>query len=136
MTAILSRPLSSSTDALLRFALRLDATLTGFAGLLGAVLAEPMSRLSGLSPTTEWMIGAGFVVYGAIVYALAAVGDLRVSGIAVIAGNVLFTIAVVAAVVPGLLPLTEFGVASMLVTGVFTLVMGYLQYLGLRRLRA
>ena len=33
MTAITTRPLSASTDALLRFALRADATLTGMAGL-------------------------------------------------------------------------------------------------------
>src|SRR5215211_3677105 len=136
MTAILNRPLSSSTDALLRFALRLDATLTALCGLLGVIAADPLSRLTGLSPTIEWMIGAGFVAYGAIVYGLAAVPDLLVPGIAVIAGNVLFTMAVVVAAAAGSPPLTEFGVVSTLATGVFTLFMAYLQYLGVRRIRA
>lgn len=134
MTAILSRPLSSSTDALLRFALRLDATLTALCGLIVALAADPVSRLTGLTPTQEWLIGAGFVAYGAIVYALAAVGDLRIPGIAVIGGNLVFTVAVVVAVAAGALPLTGFGAAVTLATGMFTLCMAYLQYLGVRRL--
>jgi hypothetical protein len=136
MTAITTPPLSSSTDALLRFALRLDATLTALCGLLGALAADPLSRLTGLSPTTEWVIGAGFVAYGAIVYALAAVGDLRVPGIAVVGGNIVFAAAVVIAAAAASPPLTEFGVVATLASGVFTLFMAYLQYLGVRRLRA
>jgi hypothetical protein len=136
MTAITTPPLSSSTDALLRFALRLDATLTALCGLLGALAADPLSRLTGLSPTTEWVIGAGFVAYGAIVYALAAVGDLRVPGIAVVGGNIVFTVAVVIAAAAASPPLTEFGVVATLASGVFTLFMAYLQYLGVRRLWA
>jgi hypothetical protein len=136
MTAILSRPLSSSTDALLRFALRADATVTALCGLIVAFAADPLSSVSGLTPNQEWTMGAGFVAYGALVYALAALRDLRVAGIGVIVGNLVFSAAVVIAVVTGVLPLTEFGVVATLVTGACTLLFAYLQYLGVRRLRA
>ena len=71
MTAIATRPLSDSTDSLLRFALRLDATLTGFLGLGIAVMADPMARLTGLTAVQEYIVGAAFVLYGLGVYALA-----------------------------------------------------------------
>src|SRR5262249_53989637 len=81
MTAVTTRPLSASTDALLRFALRADATLTGLAGLAVAAFANPLSTISGLSPTTEYLIGAAFVFYGLAVYYLAALPSLRKVGI-------------------------------------------------------
>jgi hypothetical protein len=139
MTAIASRasrPLSSSRDALLRFAMRADATLTALCGLIVAAAADPLSRMTGLTPAQEWIAGAGFVAYGAIVYALAAVNDLRVAAAAVITGNYLFSAFAVLAVVAGWFALTGFGVAVILATGVVTLLFADLQYLGVRRLRA
>ena len=66
MTAtITTRPLSSSSDSLLRFAMRADATLCAGTGLLVSIAADPLSRLSGLSATSEWIAGAALVVYGA-----------------------------------------------------------------------
>ena len=47
MTAITTRPVRDSTDSLLRFALRADATLCAALGLLIAMAADPLSRLSG-----------------------------------------------------------------------------------------
>ena len=87
MTALTTRPLSASTDALLRFALRADATLTGMAGLGVAAFANPLSRISGLSPTTEYLIGAAFVMYGVAVYYLAALPSLRSVGIGISLAN-------------------------------------------------
>ena len=56
MTAtITTRPLSDSSDSLLRFAMRADATLCAGLGLLVALAADPLSRLSGLSATSEWV---------------------------------------------------------------------------------
>jgi hypothetical protein len=136
MTAIVIRPLSSSTDALLRFALRLDATLTGFAGLAGAALADPLSSLTGLSATTEYLLGAAFVAYGLVVYSLAALTDLRRVGIGVSAANVLCTVATLMIVLADAAPLTAAGVAATLAIGLYTAFFGYLQYLGVRRLRA
>ena len=136
MTALTTRPLSSSTDALLRFALRADATITGFAGLLGAAFANQLSTLTGLSPTTEYFIGAAFVVYGLAVFYLAALPSLRVVGIAISSANVLCTVATLLIVLADAAPLTEAGMAVTLASGVYTAFFGYLQYLGVRRLRA
>ena len=136
MTAITTRPLSASTDALLRFALRADATLTGFAGLAVAAFANPLSTISGVSPTTEYLIGAAFVIYGAVVYYLAALPSLRGVGIAVSLANVACTIAMLTIVLADAAPLTEAGIAVTMATGVYTAFFAYLQYLGVRRLRA
>ena len=136
MTAISTRPLSASTDALLRFALRADATITGLAGLAVAAFANPLSSLSGVSPTTEYLIGAAFVIYGAVVYYLAALPSLRGVGIAVSLANVVCTIATLLIVMADAAPLTEVGVGATTVIGVYTAFFAYLQYLGVRRLRA
>ncbi|HEX9176082.1 hypothetical protein [Mycobacterium sp.] len=136
MTAITTRPLSASTDALLRFALRADATLTGMAGLAVAALANPLSTIGGMSPTTEYLIGAAFVTYGVVVYYLAALPSLRRVGIGVSLANVVCTLATLAIVLTDAAPLTEAGVAVTLATGVYTAFFAYVQYLGVRRLKA
>src|ERR1700758_3200567 len=136
MTAISTRPLSASTDALLRFALRADATLTGMAGLAVAAFANPLSTLSGVSPTTEYLIGAAFVAYGVAVYCLAALPSLRNVGIAISLANVACTVATLVIVLTDAAPLTQPGIAVTLATGVYTAFFGYLQYLGVRRLPA
>ncbi|MGE5698418.1 MAG: hypothetical protein ACM4D3_25150 [Candidatus Sericytochromatia bacterium] len=136
MTAIATRPLSASTDALLRFALRADATLTGMAGLGVAAFANPLSKVSGVSPTTEYLIGAAFVVYGLAVYYLAALPSLRGVGIGVSLANVVCTLATLVILLTDAAPLTEAGIAVTLATGVYTAFFAYLQYLGVRRLKA
>jgi hypothetical protein len=136
MTTVTTRPISSSTDALLRFALRADATITGFAGLLGAAFANPLSSLTGLSPSTEYFIGAAFVAYGVAVFYLAALPSLRAVGIAISTANVLCTAATLLIVLADAAPLTEAGIVVTLATGVYTAFFAYLQYLGVRRLKA
>jgi hypothetical protein len=139
MTAVYglpTRPFADSSDSLLRFAMRADATLTGLAGLCVAVLADPISSLTGLTSGQEYALGAFFVVYGLVVFTLAALPNLRRAGIGVIVANVAYTLAAVAVVVADGLPLTTFGVADTLATGVYTAFFGYLQYLGVRRLPA
>lgn len=134
MTAITTRPLSDSTDSLLRFAMRADATLCAGLGLLVAMTADPLSRLSGLSPVSEWVAGAALVVYGAALYVLAAAPSIRRIGIGIGAANVVFAIIAVTVLVAGALPLTGVGVAMVLATTAATLGCAYLQYLGVRRL--
>lgn len=136
MTALTTRPLSASTDALLRFALRADATLTGLAGLAVAAFANPLSTISGLAPTTEYLIGTAFVIYGVAVYYLAALPSLRNVGIGVSLANVVCTLATLLIVMTDAAPLTQTGIAVTLATGVYTAFFAYLQYLGVRRLRA
>jgi hypothetical protein len=135
MTATIShRPLSDSSDSLLRFAMRADATLCAGLGLLLAMAADPLSRLSGLSATSEWLAGAALVVYGVTLYVMAAAPFVRRIGIGIVVANVVFATAVVAIVAAGVLPLTGMGVAMMLATVAATLGLAYLQYLGIRRL--
>jgi len=135
MTAtITTRPLSSSSDSLLRFAMRADATLCAGMGLLVSIAADPLSRLSGLSSTSEWIAGAALVAYGVGLYVLAAVPAIRRVGGGIIAANVVFASATLAVLAAGVLPLTGLGVAMMLATVASTLGFAYLQYLGVRRL--
>ena len=137
MTAINTRPVRESTDSLLRFALRADATLCGALGLLIAMAADPLSRLSGLSATSEWIAGAALValvIYGVALYAAAGLGDVRRVGVGVFAGNVAFAILVTVVLIAGWLPLTKLGVAATVAFTVVTLAVAYAQYLGVRRL--
>jgi hypothetical protein len=144
MTAISTRPVrethdnvaagAAPGDSLLRFALRADATLCAGLGLLVAMAADPLSRLSGLSSTSEWIGGAALVAYGVLLYTLAGVAHVRRVGIGVLAGNIAFAVLVAVVLVAGWLPLTEFGVVATITFTVVTLAFAYAQYLGVRRL--
>jgi hypothetical protein len=134
MTAIANRPLSESTDSLLRFALRADATLCAGLGLLVAMTADPLSRISGLSATSEWIGGTALAAYGVLLYNLAGVADVRRVGIGVFGGNIAFAILVTVVLVADWLPLTEIGVVATIAFTVATLAFAYAQYLGVRRL--
>jgi hypothetical protein len=118
MTAISgmpTRPLYDSTDSLLRFAMRADATLTGLCGLAVAFMADPLSSLTGLTSIQEYSLGAFFVLYGLV-------------------ANLVYTL--VAVVAAEAVPMTAMGVAATLATGVYTAGFAALQYLGVRRLPA
>ena len=144
MTAITTRPIretrsdaaagSAPGESLLRFALRADATLCGALGLFVAMAADPLSRLSGLSATSEWMAGAALVGYGLALYVAAGVPHVRRVGIGVLVGNIGFAVLVALVLIAGWLPLTTLGVASTIAFTVVTLAFAYAQYLGVRRL--
>jgi hypothetical protein len=136
VTPLPIRPFADSTDSLLRFAMRLDATLSGLAGLMIAAAADPISSLTGLSSIAEYGLGAFFVFCGLIVFGLAAAPDLRRAGIGVAIANIVFTVAAVVVVAADALPLTAIGIGATLATGVYTALIAYLQYLGVRRLPA
>jgi len=135
VTPLATRPFDDSTDSLLRFAMRLDATLSGAIGLLIALTADSLSSLTGLSSAAEFSAGALLALGGLAVFGLAALPDLRRAGIAIIGGNIVLTVALVVVAVSAL-ALTETGVAATLAAGGYTALMGYLQYLGVRRLPA
>ncbi len=140
MTAITTGPVApraatTGTEShLLRFALRADATLCAGLGLFVAMAADPLSRLSGLSPTAEWIVGASLVAYGALLYLCAGIAEVRRIGVGVLAGNVVFAVGVTVVLVVGWLPLTAFGVAATLAFTAITVGFACLQYLGVRRL--
>jgi hypothetical protein len=134
MTAINTRPVRESTDSLLRFALRADATLCAGLGLFVAMAADTLSRLSGLSSASEFIGGTALVIYGAALYLAAGLPDVRRVGVGVLAGNIVFAIMVTLVLVAGWLPLTPFGVIATAAFTVVTLAFAYAQYLGVRRL--
>jgi hypothetical protein len=125
---------AASGDSLLRFALRADATLCAGLGLLIAMAADPLARLSGLSATSEWIGGAALVGYGAALFMLAGLPDVHRVGVGVLVGNIAFAVLVVVVLAAGLLPLTELGAAATVAFTAVTLAFAYAQYLGVRRL--
>lgn len=127
-----TRPLYDSTDSLLRFAMRADATLTGLCGLVIAFLADPLSSLTGLTSLQEYSLGAFFVFAGLTVFLLAAAPNLRRVGIGVVVANGVLTLAAIVAAEA--LPLSATGIAAALAGGMYTAAFGALQYLGVRRL--
>jgi hypothetical protein len=129
-----TKPLYDSTDSLLRFAMRADATLTGLFGVAAAFAADPLSSLTGLTSAQEYAMGAFFVLYGLVVFSLAALPDLRRAGIGVVVANIVYTVAAIVAAEA--VPMTAIGVAATLASGVFTAFFAWLQYLGVRRLPA
>ena len=136
VSGLATRPLSDSSDSLLRLAMRADATFTGLIGLIVAAAADPISSLTGLTSVQEYGLGAGFVLYGLAVFVLAALPNLRRAGMGIAVANVVYTLAAIAVAAADWLPMTALGVAATLASGVYTAFFGYLQYLGVRRLRA
>ena len=134
MTTITPRPLSNSSDSLLRFAMRADATSCAGVGLLVAMAADPLSRWSGLSAVSEWIGGTALVGCGVALYVLAAVPRVRRVGVGIVVANVVGALAGLVVLAAGVLPLTGAGVALTLATVAATLGMSWLQYLGVRRL--
>lgn len=134
MATTISARLNESTDTLLRVAMRADAVLSGLTGIGLLIFAPQVAEISGTTPSVEYTIGASFVVFSAVVLALAARPAVRGSGLVLALGNALFTVATIAVVVIGVWPLTTVGIALTLGTGVYTLVMAELQYRGVRRI--
>ncbi len=135
MTTI-TAPNTATKDSFLRFAMRLDAIGSGLCGLAGLAIAPWLAEVSGTTPAIEYSMSAFFVAYGAGMFGLSRMKHVRVPGIAAVVGNLVYTALAVLVVVAGVWPLTTTGVVLTLGSGVFTLVMADLQYLGLRRMRA
>ena len=106
------------------------------AGIGNAAFAAQIAEMSGTTTAIEYAMGAFFVVYGVAVFLLSMLPSVRKAGIGVIAANLLYAVGSVVAVVSGAVPLTTTGIVLTLATGVYTLVMADLQYLGLRRIRS
>jgi hypothetical protein len=136
MTAITSRKLADSTDSLLRFAMRADATLTSLAGIAGVPLAGWLAELSGTTRTFEYSMSAFFIAYGVVVFGLAALPSIKRPGVGVVIANLLYTVAAIVLVLTDVLSLTTTGVVLTLATGVYTAVFAELQYQGVRRIKA
>src|SRR4051812_37146146 len=125
---------TGTRDGLLRLAMRADAVITGLAGVAGLPLAGWLAKTSGTTTAFEYGMAAFFIAYGVVVLGLAALPSVRRAGMAVIAANLLYTVAAVVAVL--LMPLTTSGVVLTLASGAYTLVFAELQYQGWRRVKA
>jgi hypothetical protein len=132
VSGLQTRRLYDSTDSLLRFAMRADAVLTGFSGLVVAFVAGPLSSLTGLTSGAEYAMAAFFVLYGLVVFTLAVAPNLRRAGIGVVAANIVYTVAAILAV--EVVSMTAAGIAATLASGVYTAFFAWLQYVGVRRL--
>jgi hypothetical protein len=84
----------------IRFALGVDAVLSGANGVAYLALAGPLGELFGLPADTLRILGALFVVYaGVLALLMRRPGSIGVA--AVIAGNALWVIASLAAAIAG-----------------------------------
>ena len=108
---------------------------SGLAGVAGLAFASQIAELCGTTTSFEYTVGALFVAYSVALLVLSRRPSVRQLGRVCAIGNLVFTAAAVIAVLAGVFPLTTAGIVGFLGSGVFTLVMADLQYLGLRRLK-
>lgn len=133
MTAITAHS-ATGTDSLLRLAMRVDAVLVGISGIALLAAAGWFSELTGLPKAIEYGVGIFSVVYGIVVFALAAIERVRPAGIGTVIANALCTvIAIVAAVT---MSMTAAGVVIVIGAGIYTAVMAEWQFVGVRRIKA
>ncbi|MGV0745044.1 hypothetical protein [Mycolicibacterium sp. XJ870] len=134
MTAITATGSATGTDSLLRLAMRVDAVFVGITGIALLAAAGWVSELTGLPKAVEYGVGIFSVVYGVVVFALAAIQRVRPAGIGTVIANALCTVIAVVAVVT--MSLTATGVVAVIATGIYTAVMAEWQYVGVRRIKA
>lgn len=123
-----------SKDALLRSAIRWDATGVGVMGLAIGAFAGPFARATGLTPTHAYVAAAAFVFYGVLGNYLAGRASLRPIGTGLCIFNFVGAAAQFAVVPAGVLPLTAAGKAALVFGGLWALFFGVLQLAGVRRL--
>ncbi|TYB63951.1 hypothetical protein FXF51_23165 [Nonomuraea sp. PA05] len=131
--------LTVTTDRMkfLRLALAADAVVTGGNGLVYLAFAGPVGDL--LGPDTGLLRGIGvfLLVYGAAVGLLATRRDISPAATkAVIALNIIWTLASVAAVVTGAAGFTTIGAVWAIAQALVVAGFAELQITGLRKSRA
>ncbi|MEZ0350421.1 hypothetical protein [Mycobacterium sp. pR1184] len=127
---------TGTRDGLLRLAMRADAAISGLVGLAGVPLAGYLAQASGTTKAFEYGMAGFLIGYGVLVLWLASLPSVRRAGMAVVLGNLLFTVAAVALVLADVFPLSTTGVVLTLGSGIYTLFFAELQYQGWRRARA
>ncbi|MBX8690229.1 hypothetical protein GO011_22575 [Mycobacterium sp. 20091114027_K0903767] len=123
-----------STDSLLRLAMRLDAVLVGISGIALLAAAGWFADRTGLPKSVEYGVGLFSVVYGIAVFALAGIERVRPAGIGTVIANAACTVIALVAVFT--MTLTTAGVVAVIGTGIYTLAMAELQYVGVKRIPA
>ncbi|MGV0811847.1 hypothetical protein ABQF34_07760 [Mycolicibacterium boenickei] len=133
-TATGSAGTRKGTDSLLRLAMRADAVIVGICGIALLAAAGWFADLTGLPKSVEYGVGIFSVVYGIAVFALAGIERVRPAGIGTVIANAACTVIALVAVFT--MALTTAGVVFVIVTGIYTLAMAELQYVGVKRIPA
>ena len=124
---------TKTSDALLRFAIRLDGVVVALLGVAMVAFAADLSTMTGLPTAVEYGVGAFSIAYGPVAFFLAARDEVRTSGLVLAVINGLTTVGMVLLVATGVAGLTATGEALALAIGLYTAAIGGLQYLGVRR---
>ncbi|WP_101906481.1 hypothetical protein [Mycolicibacterium setense] len=114
--------------------MRLDAVLVGISGIALLAAAGWFADLTGLPTSVEYGVGIFSVVYGIAVFALAGIERVRPAGIGTVIANAACTVIALVAVFT--MALTTAGVVFVIGTGIYTLAMAELQYVGVKRIPA
>ena len=102
-------------------------------GLAAAVFAGPLADRTGLTTAQCYVTAGAFLFYGVVGNLLARRARVGGIGMGLSAFNFVGTIGAVALVASTVLPLTDSGKAVVLGCGVYTLIFGIMQFLGVRR---
>jgi hypothetical protein len=132
-TTAISPDTTNDRRALLRDAIRLDAVVTGAAGVLLAAGAPVLDGVLGVRPAVLGALGLFLIGYAVALLVLARAGAPATWVKAVIAANVLWVAASVVAVLADWLTLTAFGTACALVQAAAVALLAELQLIALRR---
>ncbi|MGW3014325.1 hypothetical protein ACWC9R_36685 [Streptomyces sp. NPDC001219] len=128
----------AGSDDLLRFALKLDGTVSGLVAALSLLAATPLESLLGLPAWLHWAQGGFLALYAAALwYAGTHQAVIRTIGVSAVALNAVWAVGCIAIIAAGTswFPITPFGYAYIAVLGVAVVVFGALQYAGLKRAR-
>jgi len=120
-------------DSLLRLAIRIDATGVGLLGLLAAAFAGPIARLTGLTSAQCYFTAGAFILYGVLGNVMARLPRVVGIGMGLSAFNFIGTIGALIFAASSALPLTSAGTTVVLACGVYTLIFGVMQFLGVRQ---
>ncbi|MFI6395744.1 hypothetical protein [Nonomuraea sp. NPDC050540] len=133
MTAV---PVTADRTKFLRTVLVADALVTGANGLAYLVAAPLLSDLLGPGSGMLRALGAFLLAYGAAVAVLGTRREISLAGTkAVVAVNIAWTLAGVAAVAFGLVEFTTIGAVWAIAQALVVGVLAELQIMGLRRAR-
>jgi hypothetical protein len=125
--------ITNTSDALLRLAIRVDGVIVAALGVAMAAAAGPLSSLTELPTGVEYAAGVLSIAYGPLAFWLASRPRVRTTGLVIAAINAATTVGLVALVAAGRAPASTIAGEMALAIGLYTAVIGGLQYLGVRR---
>ena len=125
--------LTTTSDALLRTAIRVDGIVVAALGVAMVAAASPLSSLTGLPTGVEYAAGVLSIAYGPLAFWLASRPRVRTAGLVIAGINGATAVGMVGLVAAGLAPATSAAGGMALAIGAYTAVIGAVQYLGVRR---